>query len=253
MYLNTKTWNPAVGCNYDCIYCEPSFKRQLKRVAGNPLVAQGVLEYSENMYNSTRIKGGCTFCKLFTPHYHPERLKRTNALSKSQIFVFAHGDISFYNKKYVIEVLKIIKLFKNKIFFLQSKNPICFNNYLEYLDDNVLLLTTLETNRDINYEYISKAPLPSKRYNDFLNLQYKRKVVTIEPIMDFDSDIFLDWLLRLKKQDSLEYVWIGFNSKPNQVSLPEPNYDKVINFIIRLKENNIKIMGKDLRKIKLDL
>ena len=31
MYPETETWNPFVGCLYDCLYCEKSFKAQAKR------------------------------------------------------------------------------------------------------------------------------------------------------------------------------------------------------------------------------
>ena len=30
MYAEAETWNPFKGCNFDCTYCEPSFKRQAK-------------------------------------------------------------------------------------------------------------------------------------------------------------------------------------------------------------------------------
>jgi len=43
--------------------------------------------------------------------------------------------------------------------------------YIEFLPENTYLLTTLETNRDIGYGEISKAPKPSQRYNDFLGLE----------------------------------------------------------------------------------
>ena len=94
--------------------------------------------------------------------------------------------------------------------------------------------------------------MPTKRFKDFINIKYDRKVVTIEPIIDFDIDIFLNWIMQLKNQNSLEYVWIGFNSKQNQVILHEPSNAKVNNFITILKENNINIIGKDLRNIKID-
>jgi len=42
MYPDTKTWNPFVGCNYDCVYCEKSFKRQFKRVGGGPMFVKEV-------------------------------------------------------------------------------------------------------------------------------------------------------------------------------------------------------------------
>lgn len=108
MYEETKTWNPAVGCLYDCIYCLPSFKQQLKRVSGNPLVTEGFLEYSEKIYNLQNSIGGCKYCYDFVPHYHPERIKKEKLPYKKRVFVFAHGDITFYNQQYVKYVLNFI-------------------------------------------------------------------------------------------------------------------------------------------------
>jgi len=250
MYANTKTWNPAVGCKYDCKYCKSSFQRQLKRVSGNKKVHQGFRYYSKDILTNHGKKGGCSFCKTFEPHYHPERLDKTKIGSKPLIFVFAHGDITFYSENYVRIVLDILNEYSKKHdrnFYLQSKNPTCFEKYLDYLNENVVLLTTIETNRDMDYQLISKAPPPSKRFDDFYHLDYHRKVVTIEPIMDFDLPIFSEWMYKLNEQRTLEYIWLGFNSKPKQVQLPEPSYEKVSLFINKLREENILIKGKDLR------
>jgi hypothetical protein len=227
--------------------------RQVKRVSGNPQVMQGVKEYSQQIFFHHGTLGGCSYCKNFEPHYHPERLDVKNIPSKHQIFVFAHGDLTFYNEEYVIKTLEIMNNYskrKDVTFYLQTKNPTTFNKYLDYFMDNVILLTTIETNRDEGYSLISKAPLPSKRYKDFLSLNYNRKVVTIEPIMDFDVQIFSDWIIELNQNNSLEYVWIGFNSKPKQVYIPEPKTNDVLDFINILKNNKIDIRFKDMRKIK---
>ncbi|GAI66260.1 unnamed protein product, partial [marine sediment metagenome] len=37
--------------------------------------------------------------------------------------------------------------------------------------------------------------------------------VTIEPVLDFDLEIFVNWINKLKTQGSLEYIWFGFDSK----------------------------------------
>jgi hypothetical protein len=71
-----------------------------------------------------------------------------------------------------------------RTFLIQSKNPRIFNDYR--FPRNVLLGTTIETNRDNLYEEISKAPLPSQRYKAMLKLEHPRKIVTIKPILDFD-------------------------------------------------------------------
>jgi len=245
MYPETSTWNPFAGCNYDCIYCEPSFKRQLKRVGGNPAVRQGTLDPNGEIGE----KGGCIYCSSYTPHYHPERLNKSNIPSSKTIFVFGTGDISFCDPEYVRKTFKVIEsLPKNdRVFYFQSKNPETFGQYIGEYPANSILLTTIETTRDEGYEKISQAPKPSVRFKDFLALDYPRKVLTIEPILDFDIMVFSDWIRQLEDQGSLLYVWIGFNSKRNQVSLPEPSIDKVSNFIYNIREMGVNVRGKHLR------
>ena len=70
-------------------------------------------------------------------------------------------------------------------------------------------------------------------------------MVTIEPVLDFDLDVFVDWI----KSINPEYVWLGYNSRPKQVQMPEPDEKKMVRFIIELKNNNIPIKGKELRNL----
>ena len=231
MYPETKTWNPFVGCLFDCVYCEPSFKRILKRVAW-------------------RIR--CNECFHYRPHYHPERMRRIP--SAPIVFVSGTGDISFCKESFVREIFKAIDRSKprsKKIYYFQSKDPNWFNKYLDWFNansDKVILLTTLETNRDKGYNKISKAPLPSKRFKDFYELDYPRKVVTIEPVLDFDPSGFADWFLDFVEQESLEYVWFGFDSK--KCGLPEPTIKKAQRFVTFLKDYcDIEVRGKSLREV----
>ena len=221
MYENTKTWNPFVGCKYDCIYCKPSFQAQLKR-----------------------LKHRCYYCYEYIPHAHPERL---NKIPPAPIvFVAGTGDISFSPPEYTREIIKAIKHNNEtsrtqKIFYFQSKNPIYFKQFLSEFPENVFLLTTLETNRDTGYRAISKAPLPSKRYRDFLSLDWPNKVVTIEPILDFDLDIFVNWLGKINPK----YVWIGYNTV-RTLKLPEPPISKTLKLIQVLDDMGIPIKLKHM-------
>ncbi len=229
MYTDAKTWNPAVGCEFDCVYCEKSFKRMLKRVAGTL---------------------NCPDCYTYSPHYHPKRLNRIP--SSPIVFVCGTGDISFYDFKYVWGIFRVIDDHKpkmEKIYYFQSKDPFCFERYLPWFDehDDVVLLTTLETNRDEGYKEISQAPKPTKRFWDFYNLKYPRKVVTIEPVLDMDPEIMATWMNLLKRQGSLEYVWFGFDSK--NCGLPEPSIEKAQLLVDLLQENGIEVRGKTLRGV----
>lgn len=231
MYPETKTWNPFLGCLYECVYCESSFKKVLKWIAR---------------------RNKCEGCRDYTNHYHPERLKRARIPSAKTIFVFGQGDISFCEPGYVRRTFRVIKSHRprmRKEYYFQSKNPACLEQYIGEYPLNSILVTTLETNRDEGYGMVSRAPVPSLRFRDFLGLDYPRKVVTIEPVMDFDLDEFLGWMLMLKDQGSLEYVWFGYNSNPDKVQLPEPRVEKSQEFVDLLKAAGVEVRGKSLRGI----
>lgn len=231
MYPETKTWNPFLGCRFDCVYCDSSFKKVLRWIGG---------------------RSGCQDCFDYRPHEHPERLKTSSIPSAKVVFVFGQGDISFCRPKYVRRTFDVIRRHKPRVwkdYYFQSKNPACLEQYIGEYPRNSILVTTLETNRDEGYELISRAPVPSVRFRDFLGLDYPSKVVTIEPVMDFDLDEFLEWILKLKDQGSLEYVWFGYNSNPDKVQLPEPSEEKSQEFVDLLKAAGVEVRGKSLRGV----
>ena len=227
MYASAETWNPIKGCLFDCTYCKPSFQKQAKR----------------QMHN-------CTECYEFRPHQHPERLSKIP--NAEIVFVGGNGDISFCDPAFVKQIIAAI-VKKNKkrpdqVYYFQTKQPEYLAQFIGDLPPNVILVTTLETNRDEGYGAVSKAPPPSKRYAQFKQLDWPRKVITVEPAMDFDVDEFAEWLISLKP----EYVWLGFNSRPRSVSLPEPTKEKMLALAERLKKAGIQVRGKELWGLDLD-
>jgi len=244
MYKDTKTWNPFVGCRFDCTYCVPSFKRQLKRVGGNPYVRQG----SNDPDGEIGEKGGCTGCSSYSPHYHPERLDRIP--TASTVFVCGTGDISCCDPEYTRRIFEAIEAKQSRkpiTYYFQTKNPAHFRQFLGEFPENVVLLVTLETNRDTLGQSVSKAPLLSTRWRDFYDLDYPRKAVTIEPVLDFDLDVFAGMMTQLQDQGSLEYVWFGHDSK--NCGLPEPSADKSQRFVDGLTERGIEVRGKRLNGV----
>jgi len=139
MYADAQTWNPFKGCRFDCTYCRPSFQLQAKR----------------QMHL-------CKKCYKYEPHCHEDRLDKIP--SASIIFVCGNADISFCPPQFtrkIIDAVKQHKSRKEKTFYFQSKSPSYFEQFLPLFPSNVILLTTLETNRDAGYETVSKAPPPS--------------------------------------------------------------------------------------------
>jgi len=187
-------------------------------------------------------------CYKYEPHCHPERLN--DIPSAKIVFVAGNADVSFCDTRYLRRIVEAIRNDSGrteKTFYLQSKKPACLKPVLKSLPKNVVLVTTLETNRDMGYSKISQAPVPSVRYRQFLRLKYPRKAVTIEPLLDFDPEEFAEWIIRIKP----EYVWLGFNSRTKEVKLPEPSAEKLHQFVSILNKHGIRIKGKDLRGIKL--
>lgn len=224
MYGNAKTWNPFKGCGFTCSYCIPSFQLQAKRQKHN-----------------------CMRCYEYRPHFHPERLGQIP--SSSIVFVCGNGDLAFATFEQREAVIAGIVDFSRRhprsprTFYLQSKRPECFRPHLRKLPENVVLVTTLETNRDRGYEVVStKAPAPSERYRQFLDLDYPRKIVTIESVMDFDVDIFASWIVNIAP----ELVYLGFNSR-TKPKLPEPAPPKLATFATVITGTGIPIIGKTLR------
>jgi len=209
----THTWNPLAGeCKHDCSYCymKRSFLGNLKKYEGDVRLSTDELQ--------TDLGSGRT------------------------IFVGSATDVfgEWVPSEVIKKILDYCRKFPN-IYLFQSKNPVRFTEFIELLPKDSIIATTLETNRDYK---ISKAPLPSKRNKDFLSLKYHRKMISIEPILDFDLEEFLIWIKKIKP----EFVSIGADSKNND--LKEPNSYKINNLIkgiencaeIRVKKNLKRIL-----------
>ena len=218
--LSVRQWNPFAGCEHDCVYCRSSFQRQLKRWA----------------------RKNCPGCYEFTPHTHPERLNQKLPKTKHMQFIFtcSSGDIAFCPTEYLKEIIARIQSEPDKTFLIQSKDSQTFNRVI--FPKNVILGTTLETNRDELCEGISKAPKPSQRYKDFLKVNHPLKMVTIEPMMDFDLDVMIDWVENINPC----MVWLGYDSGKNK--LPEPELEKVKSLHWRLAKKGFVVILKTIRK-----
>jgi hypothetical protein len=225
MYAGAKTWNPFVGCLHGCIYCRPSFQAQLRRWA----------------------KRNCELCYRYTPHAHLERLGRIP--SSEIVFVCGNGDIAFAG----FETLKLIagrlrehsRRCPGRTYFFQSKDWDRAGRIAPLIENikGAIVLETLETNRDGGYSAISSAPPPTARHRSFLTLSFPRKAVTVEPLLDFDVGEFFEMIASVEP----EFVWIGYNSKPTAVQLPEPSPKKVTELISLLKSSRIEVRAKNLR------
>ncbi len=225
------------GCAYSCAYC--AFRTSLSR-------------------------SGCKKCRDFEPHAHLEALEKNPPKTGEGEFltIGLTGDISFMYVADFWKVMEYCRKWKDRTFLIQSKDPGYFLRYQEFvmpfrIPDNAIIGTTIETNRGgwicdpvttnptalyCKYDIISKAPLPEKRYEAMRRLDC-RKAITIEPILDFDLDIMLQWT----KDIAPEFIYIGYNSKKD-IKLPEPSLSKTTALIAELRGAGFDVREKLLRK-----
>ena len=156
------------------------------------------------------------------------------------IFTCSSGDIASCPKNYLKNIINRIKREPRSTFLIQSKDPKTFNRAT--FPSNVILGTTLETNRDKLYSKYSDAPKPSKRYRDFVKVKHPLKMVTIEPVMDFDLNIMVKWIKKIKPC----MVWLGYDSK--RCHLPEPELEKVKKLYWELGIEGFVVILKTIRE-----
>jgi len=175
------------------------------------------------------------------------------------IFLCANGDIAFANAGVWYPMLAMVKENKDKTFLLQSKNPAVFKAWEKKLPDNLIIGTTIETNRikiaeltmkmmipneRLLYNNISKAPHPYNRIYDFARVQHPLKMLTYEPVLNFDVGVMVAWAERIKPC----MIWLGYDSKPKQNKLPEPPLSKVRELHWELAKRGFVVILKTIRK-----
>ena len=155
------------------------------------------------------------------------------------IFVSDMGDLfgSFVPSEWVIQVLEYTSRFPETSFLFMTKNPIRYLDFQYRIPKNAILGATIETNIDNIFQTdgISQAPLPSERFDAMKNLDWERKLLSIEPILDFDLEIFAKWV-----EDVYPFlVYVGYDNYGH--NLKEPSEKKTLELIDRISENTLVI------------
>lgn len=226
---NRKSLNWFVGCGHDCVYCKPSFQRQMKRQGRR-----------------------CQKCYDYEPHAHLERLMKAPPRTKAGEFIFfpSSGDPAFATLAELDKALIYVEKYSapaiRRDFLTQSKDPLCFLLNRRF-PDNLILGTTIETNKTVFntpsylkfYHQISDAPHPLRRYLTFMHVQHDRKEVTIEPILQFHLATLTSWIKRINP----EFVYVGYDN--HKCRLPEPTLaetQKLIDELEKITEVRIKTL-----------
>jgi hypothetical protein len=203
----TDTWNPVKGiCPHQCSYC---YMRKWWPQMSAPRQDEKELRTKHGTGNKIFVGSGID---LFAPTINP-------------LWIQAAIGACIYDNTY----------------FFQSKNPGAFKDYK--FPTGAILCTTIETNR-YYAEIMGTCPAPPKRATDFYNLEHEKKMVTIEPILDFDIDLLIYGMIQIKPIQ----INIGADSGNNH--LPEPSKEKLETFIRLLKENSLNVFLKpNLKRI----
>lgn len=218
-----------------------------------------------NMYSWTThtwnpIRGkcphGCVYCFMKSRDVGPLRLDEKvladNLGTGRTIFVGSSTDMwaEAVPVDWIIKVLNRCRRYNNTYIF-QSKNPDRFWKMSRTVDMaerfplGTILGTTLESNRSYGQEYY--GPPPWERVVGMINPRIKifDKMVSIEPVMAFDLDVFLSWLQKIGP----EFVSIGADSKGH--NLPEPTAGELDMLVVRLREFTEVKIKKNLARIML--
>jgi len=214
--------------------------------------------YEEYQGKTINFVGGecihrCKYCYVKSLMRFPEtrerysgRLKLIEDTFKKNLgkgkswFVCSCNDICAIPEAWAIRILKRLNEFPDNTYLIQSKNPLLFNNLMEFFPPKTILGTTAETNR--NYD-LSKAPQPADRLIDFAYLETKfPKMISIEPILDFGLSEFAELIRRVKPL----YVSIGADSKG--YNLNEPTAEKVDTLIRELRKFTEVRIKSNLKK-----
>ncbi|MEE4357971.1 MAG: DUF5131 family protein [Desulfococcaceae bacterium] len=204
----THTANPISGiCPYECGYC-----------------------YMKDMRNRYEILN------------HELRIAyKFSGLGKGKFIFFGTSTDMFCDgipAEWIDRVLNHCRNYPENQYLFQSKNPGRFKNF--EFPETAILSTTIESNR--NYIH-THAPSVKERAEAMAGIP-GRKFLTIEPVMDFDSNNLLDMIRMINP----EQVNIGADSKKS--GLPEPDPQKLMNFIGMLDFLNIPVhMKKNLDRL----
>ena len=146
----------------------------------------------------------------------------------------------------ILRILSHCNMYPDNTYVLQTKNPIRYYDWLRHLPKNVILGTTIESNRWIP-EVMGNAPKPVDRYLAMKNGIPKtiRRFLTLEPICDFDVPELAMWIAEIKP----DFLNLGADSKDK--GLPEPTVEKVMALVAALHELGVELREKhNLQRLK---
>lgn len=209
----THTWNTVKGaCPHDCSYCY--MKRWGK---------QKPVRFDKEELKTDLGKGNFIFVG-------------------SSCDLFAGGIPTAWT---IATMRHCARFDKNKYLF-QSKNPSGFGWLCEPefsgLSKNTVLCTTIETNRWYP-EIMGRGPDCCDRAEAMADLSSFPRHVTIEPIMDFDLALMVEFIKRC------EPIQVNIGADSGNNNLPEPSAQKVLALIEELNKFTTVVKKSNIARI----
>jgi protein gp37 len=214
----TNTWNPLKGvCPHNCY----------RHSDGKPgCWAQKIIE--EKPVLKAKYQGPYDF-----------DMNQIERKFKSGSFVFVCDMLDLFAANVPMVAVQIImKLMAAQpevTFLTLTKNP--RYAWIVEIPKNVIVGATIESN--INYN-VSQAPKQTDRLEAMRDIT-DRKMLSIEPIMDFDLEPFVNEIIKVGP----EFVAVGYDNYKN--GLIEPSFSKTLHLIAMLEGAGIKVYRKTIR------
>jgi hypothetical protein len=191
----------------------------------------------------------CSYCYVKRwgqqPELHfDEKELRTDLGVGNIIFVGSGCDMwaDLIPENWIIDVLDRCAGYKNNKYFFQTKNSRRFKEFKNLIPPGSTLCVTMES--DLWYkEIMGDSPMPAFRMDEFSELKPFQKMVTIEPILVFNLQLFvamLHWCQPIQ-------INIGADSGRN--NLPEPSKDNILELIAELGKITKVVQKKNLARL----
>lgn len=158
------------------------------------------------------------------------------------VMVPACGDLAVLSDEDLLAVFKKCRKYPFPYLF-QSKDPRRFSEFIDRIPPHTLLGSTIETDQYPDGQLVSLAPSPEERYRAMKRLCWPRKMLSIEPIMQFEPKRLVRWCREIKP----EYISIGADSGGH--NLPEPNSWAIYELISQLRKFTEVRLKKNLRRL----
>lgn len=195
---------------------------------------------------------GCSYCYMH--RFGKQRPARFDAKElKTDLgegnFIFVGSSCDMFAEAipgdWIVNTLTKCQGYGNRYLF-QSKNPERMRRYLsegcDWLTREAVACTTLETNRWYP-EIMRNSPNAAQRVDGMKRLRGIPHYVTIEPIIDFDLELFVDWIR------ACEPVQVNIGADSGNNHLPEPSRDKVLALIDELSKFTTVARKRNLERL----